>query len=91
MSIHGDNRIGQDLPIKKSFKKVPIDPRPDTILKMKNCYKIAAATFVIEAIMQHMPEHIKHLNIKEQYKVTLEIDKIVDRIRTKRAKDHGII
>lgn len=73
------------------MKKVPIDPRPDTILPIKNCYKIAAATYVIEMIMTNMAEYTCHLNNKERYKVTLEIDKIVDRIRTKRAKDHGII
>ncbi len=68
--------------------RVKLDPIPDKLLPIKNAHKIAAATWVIEMIMQNRKAYGMHLNAKEMAKVDKEIDRIIDKIRNQRAKDH---
>ncbi len=70
------------------MKKVKVDPIPDQLLHLKNAYKIAAATWVIEMIMQNRKAYGLHLNDKEMAKIDKEIDRIIDGISRKRQKDH---
>ena len=73
------------------MKKVEIDPVPDTLLQIQNGYKIAAATWLIEAGMKDAHKYYQDLNEKEQEKVRNEIDKLIEIIRNKRTKwHHGI-
>jgi len=71
------------------MKKVKTDPIPDQLLHLKNAYKIAAATWVIEMIMKNRKAYGLHLNENEKAKVNKEIDRIVDKISAKRRKDHS--
>ena len=70
------------------MKRVVVDPIPDKLLPLKNAYKIAAATWVIEMVTKNQKAYTTHLNAKETAKVDKEIDAILDVIRNKRAKLH---
>lgn len=71
------------------MKKVNIELIPDQLLHLKNAYKIAAATWVIEMIMKHRKAYGLHLNDKEKAKIDKEIDRIQDKIIAQRRKDAG--
>lgn len=73
------------------MKKIKPDPIPDKLLHIKNAYKVAAATWVIEMIMKNRKAYDMHLNVKEMAKVDKEIDRIIDKLMIQRRKDHGPI
>lgn len=66
------------------MKKIKTDTVPDKLLPMKNGYKIAAATWIIDSVLQNIGNYTAHLNSNEQQKVRNEVDKLLDGIRTKR-------
>lgn len=70
------------------MKKVTVEPKPDKLLQMQNGYKIAAATWLIEAGMKDVHKYYQDLNEQEQQKVKNEVDKLLEVIRNKRTKWH---
>ncbi len=71
----------------KKFKRVEPEPLPDKLLPMKNAYKIAAATWIIDMVEKNKKAYTCHLSDAEEEKVFKEMDRILERIRTKRRKD----
>lgn len=71
------------------MEKIEVDPIPDALLPIKNVYKIAAITWVLDMIMKHRLRYTEELSEEERSKVQIEIDKIIDGLMNKRRKLHG--
>lgn len=69
--------------------EIKVNPIPDTLLPIKNAYKIAAITWVLDMVLTHRLRYTEELNEKETAKVQREIDKIIDGLMNKRRKLHG--